>query len=217
MNFAFYITGQSTLLTKYLNQDAAKYEMVKVVVSDKEVPSELKDLIRNRDIVLIEEPYSNIIADGIKQKNLVFSNYLLSVLKEYKIDFCFSFGEHILTGNLLNEYRNKIINFHPAILPMYPGLNAIDQAVKHGNTLLVGNTAHFVDEGMDTGLVIMQSVIPLQTFLDTNDYQSIMGLIIPMLNKLVILLRDNRVQIINNRVVILGADYNQSFMFPAVE
>lgn len=47
---------------------------------------------------------------------------------------------------------------------MFPGIKAIDQASDYGNVLLVGNTAHFIDSGVDTGPIIMQSVIPIMNF-----------------------------------------------------
>lgn len=100
---------------------------------------------------------------------------------------------------------------------MFPGLNAIDQAVNHKNVLLVGNTAHFVDEGMDTGPIIMQSVVPLEKFYKSaKDYDSILDLIIPMLNKLIMLLRNNMIHIVDGRCIIDGADYSKAAIFPEV-
>ncbi|MCH5270272.1 MAG: hypothetical protein J1E83_05930 [Lachnospiraceae bacterium] len=117
---------------------------------------------------------------------------------------------------MLERYEYRLINFHPALLPLYPGSKAIDQAVKQGNTLLVGNTAHFIDSGMDTGTVIMQSVIPLQAFLDSNDYDSVLDLQIDMLNKLIYILVNDRLEIINGRVHIQGADYARSAIYPYI-
>ena len=78
-------------------------------------------------------------------------------------------------GKLLEAYRNKIINFHPSLLPSYPGLNAIDKAIE-GNSLLLGNTAHFIDEKVDTGPIIMQSILPISLF---NHYEDVLSLQIP--------------------------------------
>lgn len=97
------------------------------------------------------------------KKNLELSNNLLQVLREYEIDYCFSFGAHILKGKLLEEYENRIINFHPSLLPAYPGIKSIDRAIADKVNLL-GNTVHFIDAGMDTGPIIMQSVIPSVAF-----------------------------------------------------
>lgn len=144
----------------------------------------------------------------------MISDFILEKLVEHGIDYCISFGSHILSGDLLKQYENKLINFHPAILPMFPGVKSIDQAVDHGNVLLVGNTAHFIDSGMDTGPIIMQSVIPLKAFRDTKDYDIVLDLQIEMLNKLLKVLEGNRLHFVNGYPVIEGADYNRNMIFP---
>lgn len=151
-----------------------------------------------------------------KKKNRLISDFILEKLTEYDIDYCFSFGSHILSGELLKSYENKLINFHPAILPMFPGRKSIDQAEEHGNILLVGNTAHFIDSGMDTGPIIMQSVIPLKSFSDTNDYNIVLDLQIEMLNKLLNILESNRLHFVKGMPFIDGADYNKSMIFPCL-
>ncbi|MFC7393492.1 phosphoribosylglycinamide formyltransferase [Scopulibacillus cellulosilyticus] len=59
---------------------------------------------------------------------------------------------------LLSAYRNKIVNLHPSLLPAFPGLNAIEQAVRAG-VKVTGVTVHYVDEGMDTGPIIAQEPV----------------------------------------------------------
>jgi phosphoribosylglycinamide formyltransferase-1 len=54
----------------------------------------------------------------------------------------------------------KILNIHPALLPSFPGLHAQRQAVEYG-VKVSGCTVHFVDEGMDTGPIILQSPVPV--------------------------------------------------------
>lgn len=60
---------------------------------------------------------------------------------------------------LIREFHNKIMNIHPAILPSFPGLHGQKQAVDYG-VKISGCTVHFVDEGVDTGPVIIQSAVP---------------------------------------------------------
>lgn len=66
----------------------------------------------------------------------------------------------LLTSVLLQAYPRRVVNIHPALLPAFPGLNAQAQAVAYG-VRYSGCTVHFVDEGMDTGPVILQSVVPV--------------------------------------------------------
>lgn len=187
---------------------------ISCVISDYTIDTECKKILSRYCSNIVEFEWEKFQGSG---KSLAFSNFLLALLKKNNIDYCFSFGEHLLKGDLLSEYKNRIINFHPALLPMFPGLNAIDQAVNHKNVLLVGNTAHFVDEGMDTGPVIMQSVVPLEKFYRSdNDYDSILDLIVPMLNKLIMLLKADRIHIVDGRCIIDKADYSKATIFPEV-
>lgn len=61
---------------------------------------------------------------------------------------------------LIDRYRNKIMNIHPALLPSFPGLHGHRDAVDYG-VKISGCTVHFVDEGVDTGPIIIQAAVPL--------------------------------------------------------
>lgn len=218
MNYAFYISGRSGRLFKFLKQaDTALLRGggVKLVVSDALIEEQLKTFLIEYDITTAIIDDKKLDGDR-KKKNRLISDFILEKLTEYDIDYCFSFGSHILSGELLKSYENKLINFHPAILPMFPGRKSIDQAEEHGNILLVGNTAHFIDSGMDTGPIIMQSVIPLKSFSDTNDYNIVLDLQIEMLNKLLNILESNRLHFVKGMPFIDGADYNKSMIFPCL-
>lgn len=218
MRYAFYISGSSGRLFKFLKQ--AKKEdkkSIKLVISDYKVSEELKDVLEEEDIYYIIIEYSRLGGITNREKNHNLSNIIKDTFDKFEIDYCFSFGSHLLCGELLKKYQNRIINFHPSILPLFPGIKAIDQAVEKGNIFLAGNTAHFIDNGMDTGMIIMQSVIPLNIFLDTNDYDVILDMQIEMLNQLFAILNKNRLQIINGRVIIIGADYSTGKIFPCLD
>ena len=66
----------------------------------------------------------------------------------------------ILTGYFISRWEHKIINIHPALLPSFKGLDAQGQAVDYG-VKVAGCTVHFVDEGTDTGPIILQKVVPV--------------------------------------------------------
>ena len=61
---------------------------------------------------------------------------------------------------LIEQYRNRIMNIHPAILPSFPGLHGQKQASDYG-VKISGCTVHFVDEGIDTGPIIIQAAVPV--------------------------------------------------------
>jgi phosphoribosylglycinamide formyltransferase 1 len=66
----------------------------------------------------------------------------------------------LLTPGFLARFPGRVINVHPALLPAFPGLRAIEQALDYG-VKVFGVTVHFVDEGVDTGPIIAQRAIDL--------------------------------------------------------
>jgi phosphoribosylglycinamide formyltransferase 1 len=66
----------------------------------------------------------------------------------------------ILGAPFISRFRDRVINVHPSLLPAFPGLAAVQQAIDHGAKVF-GVTVHFVDEGVDTGAIILQQAIDL--------------------------------------------------------
>jgi phosphoribosylglycinamide formyltransferase 1 len=64
----------------------------------------------------------------------------------------------LLSPGFVERFRNRIINVHPALLPSFPGLDAVQQALDHG-VKVTGVTIHFVDEGVDSGPIILQRAV----------------------------------------------------------
>jgi phosphoribosylglycinamide formyltransferase 1 len=66
----------------------------------------------------------------------------------------------LLSREFVRRFANRIVNVHPALLPSFPGLDAIGQALEHG-VKITGVTVHFVDEGVDTGPIVLQRPVPV--------------------------------------------------------
>ena len=66
----------------------------------------------------------------------------------------------LLSAGFIARFPNRIVNVHPALLPSFPGLDAVGQALRHG-VLITGVTVHFVDEGVDSGPIILQRPVPV--------------------------------------------------------
>ena len=93
---------------------------------------------------------------------------IVKTLKQYKVDLvCLAGYMRIIGKVLLEHFRGKIINIHPALLPSFPGLHAQKQALEYG-AKVSGVTVHFVDEGCDTGPIIAQAAVPVLEH-DTED------------------------------------------------
>jgi phosphoribosylglycinamide formyltransferase-1 len=66
----------------------------------------------------------------------------------------------LLSPEFVARFRNRIVNVHPALLPSFPGLDAVGQALEHG-AQVTGVTVHFVDEGVDSGPIVLQRPVPV--------------------------------------------------------
>jgi phosphoribosylglycinamide formyltransferase-1 len=73
----------------------------------------------------------------------------------------------ILKGPLLEAFHGRILNIHPSLLPAFPGLDAPGQAFRYG-VKVAGCTVHYVDQGTDTGPIILQRAVPVYES-DTRD------------------------------------------------
>jgi phosphoribosylglycinamide formyltransferase-1 len=82
----------------------------------------------------------------------------------------------LLSDEFLGRFPNRVINVHPALLPAFPGIYAVQQALDYG-VKVFGVTVHFVDGGVDTGPVILQQAIELP---DANDAEEVRALLQPI-------------------------------------
>ena len=73
---------------------------------------------------------------------------------------CLAGFMRILTSGFVRAYAGRILNVHPSLLPAFPGLAAQRQALEYG-VKVAGATVHFVDEGVDTGPIILQASVPV--------------------------------------------------------
>ncbi|MDX5475623.1 MAG: phosphoribosylglycinamide formyltransferase [Bacillaceae bacterium] len=88
-----------------------------------------------------------------------FEKEILQKLQQQNVDYIILAGYMRLVGpTLLQAYEGKIINIHPSLLPAFPGLDAIGQAIE-AKAEVTGVTVHYVDEGMDTGPIIAQQQV----------------------------------------------------------
>jgi len=124
----------------------------------------------------------------------------------------------IIGRPLIEAYRNRVMNIHPALLPSFPGLHGQKQAQDYG-VKISGCTVHFVDEGMDTGPIIIQAAVPV-SFEDTEDSLSerILKLEHKIFPEAIRLFSEGRLEVIGRRVKIAGAAPDKSFLvFPPLD
>ena len=90
-----------------------------------------------------------------------FDRQVIHVLEQTCVDLvCLAGFMRLLSPSFIQAFRNRILNIHPSLLPAFPGLDAQRQALKYG-VKISGCTVHFVDEGLDSGPIILQAAVPV--------------------------------------------------------
>jgi len=130
-----------------------------------------------------------------------YDKALVLKLKEFSIDLiCLAGYMRILGEEVIQTFKEKIINMHPSLLPAFPGLNAQKQAIKYG-VKFSGCTVHFVDSGVDNGPIILQTAVPVY---DNDDEKSLSKRILEqehyLYPKAIKMIKENRIKI-NGRTV----------------
>jgi phosphoribosylglycinamide formyltransferase-1 len=106
----------------------------------------------------------SIDARVIPSKGLQREEYdrqVAAALKEKQVDLvCLAGFMRLLSPYFVGEFRGRILNIHPSLLPAFPGLEAQRQALEYG-VKFTGCTVHFVDENLDAGPIVAQAVVPV--------------------------------------------------------
>lgn len=174
-------------------------------------------VISNKDGVysLVRAKENNIPAEVIAPRNFpdrdAFHKELLQKLKEYKVDLLVLAGYLVvIPEDIINSYKDRIINIHPSLIPSFCGTGyyglKVHEAVLERGVKVTGATVHFVDEGTDTGPIILQKAVEVQE----GDTPEILQKRVmeeaewELLPEAINLIANNRVLIENNKVRILS-------------
>ncbi len=91
-----------------------------------------------------------------------YAAQLIDALAPFAVDLvCLAGFMRLLGAPFVRAYRGRILNIHPSLLPAFPGLHAQRQALEYG-VKVTGCTVHLVDEGLDTGPILMQTAVPVR-------------------------------------------------------
>jgi len=128
----------------------------------------------------------------------------VATLKVHKVDLvCLAGFMRIIKSTLIQAFPQRIINIHPALLPAFPGLHAQKQALDYG-VKIAGCTVHFVDEGVDSGPIILQAAVPV---LEDDDEETLAARILEQEHRIyseaIQLFAEGRLRIEGRRVRIL--------------
>ena len=194
LNIGVLVSGGGTNLQAIIDETLAGNinGKVKVVISNKENAYGLERARQNNINTVFETD-----EDRIRE-----------VLKEHNIDLVVLAGYlKIISPKFVNEFRNKMINIHPSLIPSFCGKGYYGQKVHQGvidyGAKVTGATVHFVDEGADTGPIIMQETVVVK---DDDDASSLAKRVLEIehkiLKKSISLFCENKLSIQGRRVFI---------------
>ena len=196
LNIAVFVSGGGTNLQSLIDecQKGTINGEIKLVVSN-----------RLKAYGLERARKANIKAECIKDQKL-----LLERLKEEKIDLIVLAGSLAIVGEeLIHEYKNKIINIHPSLIPSFAGpgfygLHVHNAAFKRG-VKVAGATVHFVSEEVDGGPIILQQAMDVSSASSPEEMQEMILLNIEhkILPEAVRLFCDGKLEVIDERVNII--------------
>jgi phosphoribosylglycinamide formyltransferase-1 len=162
LNLAILISGRGSNMEAILKSIKKKKIPINpaVVISNKSDAAGLKiakKLGVNTEVVDSSE---------YKGKRLEYDKKLMLILNKYGVTsknglVCLAGFMRIISPQFVRKYKNRILNIHPALLPSFSGLQAQEQAIKFG-AKYSGCTVHFVDEGVDSGPIIIQAVVKVK-------------------------------------------------------
>ena len=135
-----------------------------------------------------------------------FDRAVMAILGEARVDLvCLAGFMRLLTPAFVAAYRHRIMNIHPALLPAFPGLHVQGKAVDHG-VKFAGCTVHFVDEGVDTGPIIIQAAVPVY---DDDTAETLSARILRQEHRIypraIQLFAEGRLEVQGRRVICRGA------------
>jgi phosphoribosylglycinamide formyltransferase 1 len=134
-----------------------------------------------------------------------YDREMLAVLEEFHVDLvCLAGFMRLLGPTLVRAFPDRILNIHPALLPAFPGMEAQKQALEHG-VKFSGCTVHLVDEGVDSGPIVLQAVVPV---LDDDTVETLSARILKeehrIYSEAIRLVLEDRIRVEGRRALLKG-------------
>ncbi|MEM9274514.1 MAG: phosphoribosylglycinamide formyltransferase [Cyanobacteria bacterium P01_F01_bin.143] len=145
----------------------SNFEAVAQAIANEQLNAEIKVLIYNNPQALVKSRAEKWQIPSVLINHREFpqrealDQEIVNTLQQYDVQWVVMAGwMRIVTQVLLDNFRDRIINIHPSLLPSFKGINAIEQALK-AQVKITGCTVHLVNLEVDSGQIIMQSAVPV--------------------------------------------------------
>jgi phosphoribosylglycinamide formyltransferase-1 len=151
-----------------LSGRGSNFEAIADAVADGRIPdAEITLVVSNRETApgvekARQRGLEAVVIPSKGRQREEYDREVVARLKEKNIDLvCLAGFMRLLSSYFVGEYRNRILNIHPALLPSFPGLEGQKQALDYG-VKFSGCSVHFVDENLDAGPIVLQAVVPVR-------------------------------------------------------
>lgn len=194
MRVAIFASGSGTNLQAIIDAHINSIEIALVFSNNTEAYA--LERAKNNNIPV------EVIDNKSYQNREDFDRDILKRIEPYNLDLIILAGYmRILSPVFVRAYKGKIINIHPALLPSFPGINSGRQALEYG-VKYTGVTVHFVDEGVDTGPIILQSIVEID---DKDSEESLLEKIHKVEHRIypdaIKLVSSGQIEIVGRRVI----------------
>jgi len=179
----------------------------------------IHSVVSDRDCPAIAKARAHGVAATVLAETsaAAFCARLDAYLQAHEVDYVISFFTKLFVGRLLERYRDRIVNLHPSLLPSFKGLHGFEDTVRAG-VRYAGSTIHFLDEHMDEGKVIVQTVVPIDPACPLAELRHrIFEQQCRSLLQVVKWLVDGRIVVQDNAVVVRDATYTDFEFSPALD
>ncbi|HUZ45270.1 MAG TPA: phosphoribosylglycinamide formyltransferase [Terriglobia bacterium] len=190
-----------------LSGRGSNFETIARNVAAGKIPAKIALVVSNREnapgLALAREMGLNtrFIPSQGKERE-AYDREVVAALKASQVDWvCLAGFMRVLSPYFVRAFPGRILNIHPALLPAFPGLDAQKQALEAG-VKFSGCTVHLVDEGVDTGPIVRQAVVPV---LDNDTVETLSARILEeehrIYSEAICLFLENKIRIEGRRVV----------------
>jgi phosphoribosylglycinamide formyltransferase-1 len=205
LRFIFVVSTAGSVMDHVLGSPVVR-EATHSVVADRPCAAVDKALARGLPALVFDEG-----------SNEAFCARLAGYLAEHAIDYILSFYTRFYARPLREAFQDRIINFHPSLLPAFKGMDGFGDAVAYP-TRFIGTTVELIKDVMDEGKIVMQTACPLDPRLDHAALRHrIFVQQCKTLIQVVHWLREGRLSVDGDRVTIRDASYHDPEFAPALE
>jgi phosphoribosylglycinamide formyltransferase 1 len=175
MNVAVLASGEGTNLQALLDRVHGRARVEIVAVASNKPGARALERARLAGVAVAAFPASAF--EGRAARDRAMADWLVACEVELVVLAGYM---QLLSGDFLSRFPERVINVHPALLPAFPGMTPVDDALAYG-VKVFGVTVHFVDGGVDSGPVILQRAVELP---DARDAEAVLGRLHPIEHEL---------------------------------